>query len=313
MLVAQNKLSEDQLQRAIEAQKEDRRELGKVLVSLGFISERDLAQAQAQRLNLGYVDLDDAGVDRRAAKLVPEKALRKYGALPLYSEDGQLVVAMSDPTNLHALEDLRIMSGRPILPVVVTEEDLQRVLNRVFEAEEQIADVSEVNADGDVGDPGELRLGVESGPDEAPVIRLVNSILQRAVSEEASDIHLEPQPQELVVRLRVDGTLRTLMSVPPNLQNSVTARLKVLANLDIAERRVPQDGRFSVGLRGTKVGMRVATLPTVHGEEMVLRLLDTSSLQVDLAKLGFSSDDLRRYREIEEDLELTPRLASFRT
>jgi type IV pilus assembly protein PilB len=298
VLMERDRLTEEQLQQAIEAQKSDKRELGKVLVSLGFISTKDLAQAQAQRLGLDYAEPDESDVDREVVGLVSEKVLRKHDALPLRLEDGRLVVAMSDPTNLYAIEDLRIISGYRIRSVVVTEENLQWLQNRVFSTGAQISDVLEEATEAEDEHGDDLELGVESDPDAAPVIRLVSSILQRAVNEEASDIHVEPQPQELMVRMRIDGILHKLMSVPSKLQNGVTARLKILADLNIAERRVPQDGRFSVRLGGKKIDLRVATLPTVYGEEMVLRLLDTSSLQTDMSQLGFSSRALQSYREM---------------
>ena len=298
VLISQGKLTEEQLQQALEYQKGKPMELGKALVSLGFISGADLAQAQAQRLNLGYVELTETDVDRQVINLVPEKLLRRHGALPLHRENGRLVVAMSDPTDIYALDDLRMSCGCSVVPVVTTEEGLQRAQARAFSTGGQVAEILEGATEPETEDLGEIELGSAAEADEAPVVRLVNSILQRAVGEEASDIHLEPQAQELAVRLRVDGVLRELMSVPPKLQTGVVARLKVLANLDIAERRIPQDGRFSVRFGGKKVDLRVATLPTMFGEEVVLRLLDTSSLQTGLSELGFAPRDLERYRKV---------------
>ncbi len=298
ILVSQNKISEEQLQQALEAQKSDRRDLGQVTVSLGFITEADLAQAQAQRLNLDYIELIEADVDRDALGLVPEKVLRKHRALPLYTEDRRLFVAMSDPTDIFALEDLGMISGYRIVPVMTTEEELQRVQTRVFAVGEQVTEILEDAAEADVEDSGDVELGVEAGANEAPVVRLVNSILQRAVGEGASDIHVEPQAQGLKIRLRVDGVLREVMAVPPKLQSEVLARLKILSNLNITEKRLPQDGRFSVRLLGKKVDLRVASLPTVFGEEMVLRLLDTSSLDTNLGQLGFAPEILAKYEEI---------------
>ena len=298
ILISQGKLTEEQLQQALESQKGNPMELGKALVSLGFISEADLAQAQAQRLNLDYVELTEADVNREAVDMIPEKLLRKYKALPLYRENRRLLVAMCDPTDIYALEDLGMISGHSIVPVVTTEENLQRMQARVFSTGEQVAEILEEATEPDLKDQGEHQLGAESDAKEAPVVRLVDSILQRAVGEEASDIHLEPHAQELKVRLRVDGVLREFMSVPPKLQAGVIARLKVLANLDIAERRIPQDGRFSVRLGGRKVELRVASLPTVFGEEMVLRLLDASNINVDLAQLGFAPEILAKYEEV---------------
>ncbi len=300
ILISQGKISEEQVQRALEAQKGRPSELGKVMVSLGFISEADLAQAQAQRLNLDYVELTEADVDREAVNLVPEKLLRRHGVLPLYREDGRLFVAMSDPTNILALDDLRMSCGYRIVPVVTTEGSLQQMQTRVFSTSDQVAEILQEAAEMEPKDHGELELGAQVDANEAPVVQLVNSILQRAVGEEASDIHMEPQPQELKVRLRIDGVLRELMSVPPKLQAGIVARVKILANLDIAERRIPQDGRFSVRLVSKKVDLRVATLPTIFGEEMVLRLLDTSNLGTDLTELGFAPRDFERYRAVFE-------------
>jgi type IV pilus assembly protein PilB len=300
VLVSQGKLTEEQLQQALEFQKRNPMELGQVLVSLGFISEADLAQAQARRLNLDYVELTEANVDPEAVSLVPEKLLRKHGALPLYKEDGRLIVAMSDPTDVYALDDLRMTSHCSIVPVVTTEEDLQHVQAMVFSAGAQVAGMLEEAPEMEIEDEDEIELGAGTDAYEAPVVRLVNSILQRAVAEEASDIHLEPQAQKLEVRLRVDGMLREFMSVPPNLRLGVVARLKILGDLGIAERRLPQDGRFSVRLGEKKVDIRVATLPTVFGEEVVLRLLDTSNLRTDLTELGFAPRDLERYTEVFE-------------
>jgi type IV pilus assembly protein PilB len=299
-LITQGKLTEEQLHRALEAQKGGPTELGKTLVALGFISEADLARAQAQRLNLNYVELTEAQVDREAAGLVPEQLLRRHNALPLYMENGCLVVAMSNPTDVYALDDLKMASGCPIVPVVTTLENVQRMQARVFSTGEHLTGILQEAVEPEVEDQGELELGTAGEAGEAPVIRLVSSILQRAVGEEASDVHLEPQAQGLKVRLRVDGVLGEFMSVPPGLQAGVISRVKILANLDISEKRVPQDGRFSVSLGGTKVDLRVATLPTIFGEEVVMRLLDTSNLQTDLAALGFSARDLDRYREVFE-------------
>ena len=298
ILITQDRLSEEKLHEALEVQKGDKRELGQILLSLGFISESDLAHAHAARLNLNYINLTLSDVDPGALGLVPEKMLRKHSALPLYTEDRKLVVAMSDPTNIFALEDLGLVSGHNIVPVVATEGDLQRTLNKVFAVGDQVTEILEEAAEIEIQDQGEVDLGTEHGAQTAPAIQLVNSILHRAVVEGASDIHVEPQAQGITIRLRVDGVLREVMSVPQGLQNEVIARFKILANLDIAERRLPKDGRFSVKLDGQKVDLRVASLPTVFGEEMVLRLLDTSRVEVDLAGLGFSPEILKKYEEV---------------
>jgi type IV pilus assembly protein PilB len=299
ILVSKGKVTEQQLEQALAMQKYDPREVGKILLSLGYVNNLDLAQALARRLRLGFVDVSERDVDPGVGSLIEQKVLRKYGVVPLRLENGRIVVAMSDPTNIHALEDLTMLSGYPVTPVVAVEEEIRRVLNKLFAMSEGVSEFLEEAGREPVKEHhGELELGVGASPDEAPIIRLVSSILQQAVGDGASDIHIEPQARELAVRMRVDGVLRESMSIPTKLQSGVIARLKIVANLDIAERRVPQDGRFSVKLGGHKVDLRVASLPTVYGEKVVLRLLDTSNAAVDLTELGFPPKVYEQYEEI---------------
>jgi type IV pilus assembly protein PilB len=301
VLVSEGKISPEQLEEALAIQREDgRRQLREILVSMGYASEVDLARALAKRLRLEFVEITERDVERGAAALVDRRVLRKHGAVPLRVEDGKLVVAMSDPTNFYALEDLSMLSGHPIRPVVALEDEIRRVFDRAFaigaEVTEFLEDAAEDSSS--LEDAGEVELGVDAGPEEAPIVKLVGAILQRAVGEGASDIHIEPRAKELTVRFRVDGVLREVMSVPQKLQGGVIARLKILGNLDIAERRLPQDGRFSVRSGGQKIDLRVASLPTVFGEKVVLRLLDTSSVEANLKKLGFAGRDLERFEEV---------------
>ncbi|MBA2443635.1 MAG: Flp pilus assembly complex ATPase component TadA [Rubrobacter sp.] len=298
VLLAQGKINEGQIQRAVEVQREDPRDLGKILVSLGFITEEDLGRANAQRLRLEYIELSENDVDPGALGLVPEKMLRKHGVVPLRVEEHRLVVAVGDPTNIYALDDLKMVSGYPVRPVVASENDISKVQTKLFAVGEEVAGILEDAAGEGERDSEDLDLGVQASPDEKPVIRLVSSILQQAVSDGASDIHIEPRDQQVAVRFRVDGVLREVMSIPTKLQNGVIARFKIVGNLDIAERRVPQDGRFSVKLSSKRVDFRVASLPTVYGEKVVLRLLDTSSVEADLGKLGFAPEVFEAYEEV---------------
>jgi type IV pilus assembly protein PilB len=298
ILISEGKVTPEQIEEALAIQRKDRREIGQILLSLGYVGKSDLARALARRLRLEYTELTENDVDRAATSLVDQKVLRRHGVLPLRVEDGRLVVAMSDPTNFYALEDLRMLSGLPVTPVVVVDDEIRRVQNQVFAISEEVTEILEEAAGRSVlEEVGELELG-DATADHAPIVRLVSSILQQAVADAASDIHVEPRAQQLAVRMRVDGVLREVMSVPPTLQSGVIARLKILANLNIAERRVPQDGRFSVRLAGQRVDLRAASLPTVYGEKVVLRLLDTSNLEVDLKGLGFAPDVLERYGKV---------------
>ena len=300
ILVSEGKITPEQLDEALFLQREDRREIGQILLSLGYINKVDLARSLALRLRLEYIELTEKNVDRAAATLVDQKVLRKHEAMPIRVEDGRLVVAMSDPTNFYALEDLKMISGYPITPLVAVDDEIRRVRNKVFAIGEEVAEILGEGADASVSsleDIGEVELG-NAAADDAPIVRLVGSILQQAVAESVSDIHVEPRARKLAVRMRVDGVLREVMSVPLRLQGGVIARLKILAELDIAERRLPQDGRFSVRLGDQKVDLRVATLPTVFGEKVVLRLLDTANVEMDLKGLGFDAQILKRYEEV---------------
>ncbi len=299
ILLAQGKITRSQLDEALAVGGRDRLRLEQALLAAGYVSPVDLARALAKKLRLEYVELTENDVDPSVTTVADRKMLRRRNMLPLRVERGRLVVAMSDPTNLYAVEDLRMISGYPITPVVALEEEIERVFNRVYALGGDVSRIlEEAGQRSTGGERGVVELGDDVEAENAPVVRIVGSILQRAASEGASDIHFEPGAGGLTVRLRVDGVLRKIMNVPPKLQSGITARLKILADLDIAERRLPQDGRFSVRLGGRKTDLRAATLPTVFGEKVVLRLLDKASVEVDLLKLGFAPKALERYREI---------------
>jgi type IV pilus assembly protein PilB len=299
VLLADGTVTRDQLEEARRARSKDPRDMSEILLSLGYVGKVDLAKAMAKKLRLKFVEITEKSVDPQATALLDRRLLRKHGVVPLRVEEGKLIVATSSPTNFYMLEDLAMLSGYPVTPVVAVEDDIERVLNRVFTIKQEVSELFEDGAAGpDVEERPEIDLGVEARPDEAPIIRLVTALLQRAVSEGASDIHVEPRAGELTVRFRVDGVLREAMSVPPRLRAGMVSRLKILADLDIAERRLPQDGRFSVRLRGRKIDLRAATLPTVFGEKVVLRLLDTESVEMVLSKLGFAPKALERYEEV---------------
>jgi type IV pilus assembly protein PilB len=243
-------LSEEQLRAGLEANRTEHRRIGEILLSLGFVSEEDLARAVAKAGGLEYVALTEDSVDPTAIPLLEEEALRKYAALPLKVENGRLVLAVSNPTNVLALDDLKTLSGHPIRAVVALEEDIKKLQDRVFGIDEEVSELIETSGDGTRrGDEGGT-LSVSRVDEGGPVIRLVNSIIRRALVAGASDIHVEPRTEELVVRYRVDGVLKRGMSAPLRLKDSVISRFKILGDLDIAEKRLPQDGRFTVEAGG---------------------------------------------------------------
>lgn len=299
ILVSSGVISAKQLEEAYRLGRRQRQGVGKVLLTLGYVGPSDLARAIASRLRLDFIELSVDDVDPEAAGLVDKKLLRRYGMLPLRVEGGRLIVAMKDPTNLHALEDLEMISGYPVSPVVVAGNDLRRVFGLVLGEGDEVAELlGEASSEAPAGDREDVELREFREASGAPTVRLVGSILRRAAGDGASDVHLEPRGGELVVRFRVDGVLREVMNVPPALQGGVVARLKVLASLDIAERRLPQDGRFSATLDEGRLDLRVATLPTTHGEKVVLRLLDNADIHTDLPGLGFTQGMLEQYEAV---------------
>ena len=300
VLISWGKLTREQLRAALDLEKNDHGRLGEILLSKNLVSGEDLARALAEVMGFEYVSLSEGSVDPTAAGLVDEKVLRKHGALPLRVEGGRLDLATSDPTNVLALDDLKALVGYPIRPVVAAGESIRNLQDRVFGLGDDIHEFLE--ADESLIKPrAENASNVSLGDEGAPAVRLANSIIRRALSEGASDIHLEPRAGELAVRYRVDGVLKRAMSVPLRLSANLISRFKILGDLDISERRLPQDGRFTVEARGSEglpVDVRVASLPSVRGEKVVLRLLTHGMVRASLEELGLSPEALRLYRDV---------------
>ncbi len=269
------------------------------LVDLGFTTEAGVASTTAERLGLEFVELAEAEIDTSALALLPESVTRRYTLIPLSFEDnGRLLVATADPGNVVALDDVRALAKRDIRTVVATKADVLAAITRHYRldaaaetlVEEAAAELATI--DDDLEET--LR---KAGADDAPIIKLVNLLITQAVNDRASDIHIEPGERGLRVRYRIDGVLHEVMNPPKSVQAGITNRLKIMAEIDIAERRIPQDGRIGVTVQGKPIDIRVATLPTVHGEKIVMRLLDKSSVLLDLKDLGFEQGNFDRYAE----------------
>ena len=292
VLVRLGFISPEILEEAIARQKTDGRKLGEVLVASERITRDQLARAMAIRMGVSVFTLAD-GVDPSVGRLIDEKSARRYQAVPVRMEpDGLLLVAMADPSNVFAIDDLRILTRHDIRPALASPEEIQTLLGQTSRLDAVVADlVQESGGDDIVADQADIA----DASDDAPVVRLVNSLIARAVDERASDIHFEPQAKEMVVRYRVDGVLRTVTAVPFRLANGVASRVKIMADLDIAERRAPQDGRVGLTVGGRALDLRVATLPTVYGEKIVMRILDKSNVLMTLKELGFAKDVLAKF------------------
>ena len=275
----------EQLAGAVEQQRRLGRSLGRVLVDMGMLSESQLVAALATQIGLRFVDLSDYPVDGSAVSRVPDVVCRRHNALPIGYEDSRLVVAMADPANVFAIDDIRSMTGMEVKPVVATKADVLAAINRYHRGDAEFDDLTQAmegNAD-DFDDLSSVREIVE----DAPIVKFVNLLITQAIQDRASDIHIEPTERDLRVRFRIDGVLHEIMRSPKTIQAGVISRLKIMADINIAERRIPQDGRMSVNSNGSKIDLRVATLPTVWGEKVVMRVLDNSTAMLKLSDLGF--------------------------
>ena len=297
VLVEMGVLTQEQVDKAIAEQHVSHKRIGDIALEKGWVTKATLMEALGRRLGVKYLDLASTRIDPVTADLISEKDARRYAAVPVsFVDDHTLLVAMADPSNIVAIDDLRILTGFDIEPAIATNDDITTMLSNMRPAQEQISEDTEAHA-GPIDDEAtavELR-DIREQVDAAPVVKLVNGVLARAADEGASDVHFEPQAKDLMVRFRHDGVLHETMNIPRRLQPGVLSRLKIMADLDIAERRVPQDGRIGLVVGGKPIDMRVASLPTVYGEKIVIRLLDRGNVMLRLEQLGFSDVALARY------------------
>jgi type IV pilus assembly protein PilB len=265
-----------------------------VLLQSGTITSDQLARATSERFGLDHLDLNVFEIDLGAMNLIPSPAAKRYGAIPVaFVGDDTLLVAMSDPTNVRAVDDISIMTGLDVRPAVASAEDIDAAVSNATRLDSSIAEAIEEDEEETGGEVTEIR---ESAGD-APVIKLVNGVIAKGIEEGASDIHFEPEGKDMRVRYRVDGILHDATTVPRRMTAGVTSRLKIMASLDIAEKRLPQDGRVGLNVQGHPIDIRMATLPSVKGEKVVLRILDKEQALIGLERLGMQDDTLDRFQK----------------
>jgi type IV pilus assembly protein PilB len=294
ILVGKGLITREQLNAVLEKQKDTPKRLGELLVEDGILSLDQLNHALAERLGVEHIGLAEYDVDTLAANMIPEKLARRYGAIPVkFIDENTLLVAMVDPTNVFAIDDLRMMTGYDIKPAIASAEDVFNTISKIHRLGDTVEE--EIGGDEEYITEASANADIREVASEAPIVKLVNGVISQGVDDGASDLHFEPQEKELIIRFRIDGVLHEIMTVPKRMQAGVLSRIKVMADIDIAERRIPQDGRIGLTVGGKPIDIRVASMPTVYGEKIVLRLLDRGSVLLNLSDLGFYEKALKRF------------------
>ena len=303
LLVREKLISLQQLQKAQDEARRSGKRLGHALTQLGFVKDQDLTSFLAKQYSLPSIDLNEFEIDNDVLKLIPKDVARRHMVMPVNRAGATLIVAMSDPSNIYAIDELKFLTQYNIEPVVAAESAIDEAIQRYYEKGPDLTElVGEFEADDvdfaadEEDDVNVVDLEKQSG--EAPVVKLCNMILLAAIKKKASDIHIEPYEKEFRIRYRVDGILYEEMRPPKKLQNAILSRVKIMASLDISERRLPQDGRIKLKIgKDKEMDFRVSVLPTLFGEKIVLRLLDKSTLQLDMTKLGFEDKPLADFKK----------------
>lgn len=287
LLIKADLITPEQLHKALEEQKMTGGYLGEILVKKGYAIQNEISKVLASQLNLPYVEISSYKLNSELINIFPEEFIRRLKILPLELKGNELTVAMGDPMNLFAIQEMRYFSGYTIIPVLATKKEIMESINHHLGSKYNAARAIEEITVKEEREPAKVSLEqLETAIEEPPVVRLVSSIIAGGIRRKASDIHIEPQKDNLRVRYRIDGVLYKEMSIPKKLQPTVISRIKIISGMDIAERRQPQDGRIKLGAGGKNFDLRVSTLPTMYGEKVVIRILDKESILVGLEKLG---------------------------
>ncbi|EZP76339.1 type II secretion system protein E [Parageobacillus genomosp. 1] len=293
LLVEAGLITEAQLQEALK-EKAPGQKLGDALLQRGYITEQQLIEVLEFQLGIPHVSLYRYPIDPKVTNLISKEFAKRHMVMPLKIEGERLLVAMADPMDFFVIDDLRLSTGFQIETAIASKDDILRTINKYYDIDESVEDFLQM------APAPETREEERANEDDSPIVRLVNQILQLAVEQRASDIHIDPQETKVLIRYRIDGILRTDRALPKHMQSMLTARIKILANMDITEHRIPQDGRIKMDIDFHPVDLRVSTLPTVYGEKIVMRVLDLGAALNDIHKLGFNQLNLQRFIELIE-------------
>src|SRR5919106_983542 len=304
LLIAEGLITEEQLGRALAEQKSSTEKLGAILLKLNFLQEEQLVGFLSRQYAIPSITLSQLDIDPEVLKLVPESIARKYEVLPIKRQGATLTLAMADPTNVFAMDDIAFMTNLQVAPVVASQGAIRKTIERCYENHSVVTDVlsslgsdfSDVEVLEDFEGTSQIDVfELKESADEAPVVRLVNMVLVDAIRKGASDIHWEPYEKIFRIRFRLDGVLHEMLAPPKRLEPAIISRLKIMSNLDIAERRLPQYGRIKLRYNTREIDFRVSVLPTIFGEKAVLRILDKDALKLDLTQLGFDTWSLENF------------------
>lgn len=305
LLVTSGVITEEQLGHALQKQKEPEfvgKRLGTVLIETGTITEEQLIETLQMQLGIDYVDLNNASIPSEMVSILPKNIAKKHMVIPIKVVGNELYLAMTDPLNFISIEEVQAATHKKVIPVIASAVAMERAVLNFYSNEGAARAIEEMKRDNVSGSSVEQSKDavsyLEDEANSAPTIRLVNSIIERAVSEQASDIHIEPRENQVVVRMRIDGVMRMIFDVPKDLQGSVISRMKIMCNMDISQHRIPQDGRCNVRVRQQDIDLRVSTLPTIYGEKIVLRLLRKSEDTLTMEGIGLRGQNMELFNKL---------------
>ena len=302
LLIDAGVLKEDQLKEALAIQKETKSRLGDILLESKMITNEELIDALQMQLGIDFIDLSTITVPVELAKFVPRNIAKKHCIVPVKLVGDTLYIAMSDPLDFIAQEEVKAISRKKVVPMIAAKKATEQVIEKLYGSEGTARAIEDMKREMGKGDgdiiPAQLRQSADENTNAAPTIRFVNSIIERAFVEQASDIHLEPQKDEMAVRMRIDGLLHKILTVPSDLQSTVVSRLKVMGGMNISEHQIPQDGHAMLTVKGHNLDLRMSVMPTTYGEKVVIRLLDKSSKQISRVSIGLDAEDEKKYEAL---------------
>jgi len=297
ILLKYGKITEEQLYDALEKQKKSNRKLGEILVDEGYVTESDIVEVLEFQLGFPHVDLDKYAINPNVISLVPENIARRYDLIPIDKKDNYLLVAMADPLNIFAIDDLKLYANCDIQPVISSRDSIRKSIDKFYRketAEKVLKEFEDTYGAASLEEENEEQLEISN----APIVRLINSTIQQAIDMKASDIHIEPYIEDVRIRFRIDGDLQEIMRLSKNILSPLVTRIKIIGKMDIAEKRIPQDGRVEFNINNKIIDIRISTIPTVHGEKIVLRLLDRENFLMEKEELGFTQRNMDLFEKL---------------